>query len=395
MLSNFNEYRTGQFIRLATVVIFLLLFSFNVQAKQTPDKSEYSQAAERLVKLWNDRAHEDFSEMLSPSRIGYRTLKGTKFTDKQKKAYIAGLKTGLNQAVNKMIDIVPEDSYVKLLKTSPMKDGIKALVRADYGDNGLGYVEFYLQKTTGSGIKVIDWFDYSQGQLASEVLRQILAITAPSQSYVDNFFNIVSGKAVTRQEFIKLFKSIQAKDYDKFANLYRGLSADAKRNRQLMVVAVSTASLSQDELLYQQVLDDLHKYHHNDPKISFLLIDYLFYKERYSEALQSINAFREQIDVNDAALMVLESNIYAVSGSYDDSIGRAEKAIKIEPEYEDAYWSLLFVLSRAGQYPRAIKVAELLEDQFDYLLDSDALAADNSYDGLRNSSEFKAWRAGR
>ena len=395
MFLKFNEFWLRQFIRLTTPVIFSLLVSFNAQAKQAADESEYLQAAERLVKLWNGRSHEDFSGMLSSSRIGYRALKGTSFTEKQKKAYIMGLKAGLRQAVHKMIDTVPEDSYVKLLKTSPMNDGVKALIRVDYGDSGLGYVEFYLQETTRSGIKVVDWFDYSRGQLVSEVLRQLLAVTMPSSSYIDNFFNVVSGKAVVRQEIIKLFKSIQAKDYGEFANLYRGLSEETKQNKQLMVVAVSTAALSQDELLYQQVLDDLYKYHHNDPKISFLLIDYLFYQEKYSAALQSVKAFREQIGVEDAGLMVLESNLYTMSGNYDDSIGRAEKAIKIEPEYEDAYWSLLFGLSRAGEYQRAIQVAELLEDRYDYLLDDEALAADSSYDGLRNSSEFRVWRAGR
>ena len=246
MFPDFNEYRIGHFILLTTVAIFSLFLGFNVHAKQAPDESEYLQAAERLVELWNRRAHEDFAGMLSPSRIGYRALKGTRFTEKQKKDYIKGLKVGLGQAVNKIINTVPEGSYVKLLKTAPMKDGVKAMIRADYGDNGLGYVEFYLQKTTASGIKVIDWFDYSQGQLVSDVLRQLLVITLPSQSYVDNLYNIVSGKAAVRQEFVRLFKSIQAKDYAEFAKLYRGLSeaANPRMNRCIKKFSMTCISIT-------------------------------------------------------------------------------------------------------------------------------------------------------
>lgn len=375
--------------------LLLLLLGTNAYAKQSQEIPAYNQAAETLVGFWNQRAYEEFSGMMNVSAISRRVLKGLGFSEKQKLEFTKGFKAGMRKSVDKIINQVPETRYVKLLKTTPMENGIKALVRVDYGDSGLSYLEFYLKKTTSSTVKVVDWYDYAQGQKFSETVRQLLVMRMPASSMVDRIFNIMDGKEAVRQQLIKVMKSIQENKPDEFEKIYQTLGKEARENKMLMILAVKMAILSQDDKFYRQVLNDLNKYHGTDTTVTFLLIDHLFYQKQYDAAVQAIERFQNDLGIEDAGLMSLKSNMLTLKGYPEKGARLAEKAIEKEPEFEDSYWSLFFSLASSEKHEQAVKVAAVLEDRFGYELNSASLAENEAYNGLRQSQVFKQWRAGR
>ncbi len=45
----------------------------------------------------------------------------------------------------KIINDMPEDAYVKMLRMKAKDDGVLALIRVDYGDFGTGYLDLHLK----------------------------------------------------------------------------------------------------------------------------------------------------------------------------------------------------------------------------------------------------------
>lgn len=382
--------------RFAVIIFFsLLAFSAESYARETQVTLDFQQAAEKAVGFWNQRAYEEYTDMLNVSAISRRALKGFKLSEKQKLEFTKGFKIGIRRSITVTFDQIPETGYAKLLKTTPMDDGAKALVRVDFGDNGLGYLEIHLKKNPRGKIKIVDWHDYTQGRNISDVLRQLFITRMPADTVADRAYNVLTGKVAVRQQLTAMLKLLRKNKINEFERVYKTLGKEAKQNKSLMVLAVNMANMSQNEKLYRQALDDLHKYHGDDASVSFLLIDHLFYQQHYDEAILSVDKFQTNIGMEDVGLMMLKSNMLTMKGKSEAGARLAARAIEKEPGFESAYWSLFFGLAKSGQYQQAIKTAAILEDKFGYRLDNTALAEDEAYDGLLQSQVFKQWRAGR
>lgn len=354
-------------------------------------RPDYTESIERIVVDLNGGSGRTFSEALDTRAIIEAIFLDLEVDDDFKQGFLEGFTIGLGRVGEQLIEQMPDSGYARVLRVVGHGDGAKALVRFDFGDNGFGYREFELQRTAGGLVAIRDWYDYGVGQYFTDSMRQLIVFTNARASLVSRLFDMLEGNESSLQRIGTAFQALQNRDYDGFFAAYDGLDPELKRNRLLMLIAVQAGSMSGDEALYRRTLADLDRYYGDDATLTFLLIDHYFFEERYDEALGAIRRFRSHIGVDDAALAMLEANIYLTQEQYPETIARASRAVELEPELENPYWALLPALSVTHRFDDAVAVLQVLEQQFYYEFEPSAFAEEPLYAGLVESDAFDAW----
>jgi tetratricopeptide (TPR) repeat protein len=90
---------------------------------------------------------------------------------------------------------------------------------------------------------------------------------------------------------------------------------------------------------------------------------------------------------------MLRSNIYMTMGKHQEAITYASKAIEVEPDMTDPYFTLAQSHVSLGQFAEAIEVYSTLRDDFGFQFTQENFAKDATFTKFIASSQFKKWMA--
>jgi tetratricopeptide (TPR) repeat protein len=285
-----------------------------------------------------------------------------------------------------------ENALLTFVRHRRMDGGNYALVRVDYGEKGLSYLDFALRKDEAGSVRIVDWHDYSQGQPYTASLRQAMVLLIPQERNL--FGKLLGVEELNEKEgrgFVELARLLREQDFPGWLEKYDSLSEKLKLSRILLVTRVLIASASGDAGQYRLALGDVHEHLGDDPTLSLVLTDYYFYEEDYGAAQEALERLTEYTG-GDAAIDHLRANIFLAEENYADSIEYARKAIAQDAAYEDSYWTLLDASVLTGQYQAAVGVIEDIETRFGYRLDPARLAEVDGYGGFAESEAFAQWK---
>ncbi len=374
-------------------LIFLLLstgFSFSLHA--ATNLAEYQSAMTQLEADLDRRSAERFRSITDFDNILQRTFAEIEndIDPGFKKGFIKGFKNkGINNLVQKMLGMMPDQNGAQLIRVVEENGKVHAAMRLDYQDMGYGYLDFELEKDKRSGeVRIVDWYDYQAGQNYSRSLMQIVATLSPNSNLIRKIFDIASGKTASAKQILEMISASNRNEMDRAKSLYTGMDESIKKNWVFMIISVNMANMSGDMEFYKQVLVDAEKYFSDDPRASFVLIDYYILQEQYDEAIQRINQLSNIFKHRDAGLWHMNANTHLMKGSYSHAIKSARKGIQLEPDFELVYWSLLNAQVLAGDNSSATETIRELEQRFGYLLTRDILAQDEVYKDYVNSPEY-------
>jgi tetratricopeptide (TPR) repeat protein len=384
---------TKRFI--AGIIAALCLTSTLLWAKPG-ESTPFQSAMEQIVNGFTAHNTKPFDQAVDADAILDTTFSDILLSTEWERGFRSGLKKAITtQLGEKLIGQMPAGTYAKLLRIKVDGNKAKALIRLDFGDNGNAYMDMHLVNNKKGKIRIVDWYDYSRGQLYTESLQQITATLSPTPTVLGKIFDIASNRKANMDLVFKLIKMNKEGKHKEVATEFLTLDESLRKSRLLSITAVQAANQSGDMDLYKKTLSNLEHYFNNDPGMAFLLLDYYFLEGRYEKVLATIDQLQKSFGVKDAALIAIKSNTMFSQEKYQEAEKLASQAIALEPEYENAYWTLLNSQLPQKKFHEAVLTAKTLEEKFGYDMGPESLAKSETLSELTKSPEYRKWKNGK
>jgi hypothetical protein len=336
---------------------------------------------------------ESFVQAIDAEAIIDNATRGL-FTDP---SWLSGVRRGFTKEIKtgfglRFLALLESGSYVKLLRLKTNEGGAQALLRFDYGDLGAGYMDFYLLRSERGDVRIVDWYDFGMGQRYTETLKQLIGMSAPTPTLLGTIFDITSKRKKTAdiiQEIIDL--KVQKKNKELVDKILQ-LDNTYRRSRVLCLIAVQSASQSDDIELYRRAMANLEHYHGDEEKLFFILLDYYFLEKKYDDLLSHLDIVQAMLSVDDANLEVIRANACNYKGDLKCALAAARRATVLEPEYEYGYWALFASQVELGDYVGGVKTARMLEENFGRYMDPVTLSEIKGSNNFIQSEVYRQWR---
>ncbi len=368
----------------------LTFFSMTAQA-EAPSAELVQKELQLLENSMNNRSPDKFNELLDVDTVLKVALDDLDVDENYRNGFMKGVRENKHKIITKILGLLGEYGSVKLLKVTHADDMSRGLMRLDYGDQGYGYMELHLVQRLGR-VYIVDWYDYALGQEYTRSLRQIVAVSFPKPDLIGRVFDIVSNRRTISRNIVAVINLAKDRKYDELIKKYNSLGAPYKKIPIFMLLMVQTAGSMNNDDFYKQTLSDLAEFHGNNPRLGFILIDYYYYAGKYETAIKLIDNLIKEFGAEDAGMLTLKSNLLIEMDKPDRAQVLIERIIRIEPEYEDAYWRLLSLVISDKKYSHAVQVCQNLETRFGYDLNKEVMASEPAYKDFIASSEYMNWR---
>lgn len=349
----------------------------------------------QLETIFNERQTDTFSSMLDLSGLSARVAANVYDNEKGRAEFVRGfMKTA--QAKTLVTDFFGQldrspESAAKYMKVVRRGNENRPLLRMDYGDSGFEYIEFVVQADAKGKARIVDWAPLSSGELYSEVVgRMARILTEPSPGLIQTLLGMQQIDQATLKRMKTIAEMRRKGDLRSALQEMEKLPAEIADSRVVLVQRASLASEMNDDDAYRKMLARLEKLHGNDPAAAFMLLDHYFYAKDLNKCLQAIASIESRVGV-DGMTQMLRSNIYASSGMHKEAITHASKAIDIEPDMSDPYFTLAQSHVVLGQFAEAIEIYSTLQADFGYEFSKDNFAQDATFTKFIASSQFKKW----
>lgn len=349
----------------------------------------------QLETIFNERQTDTFSSMLDLSGLGARVAANVYDNEKGRAEFVRGfMKTA--QAKTLVTDFFGQldrspESAAKYMKLVRRGNENRPLLRMDYGDSGFEYIEFVVQADAKGKARIVDWAPLSSGELYSEVVgRMARILTEPSPGLIQNLLGMQQIDQATLKRMKTIAEMRRKGDLRGALQEMEKLPAEIADSRIVLVQRASLASEMNDDDAYRKMLARLEKLHGNDPAAAFMLLDHYFYAKDLTKCLQAIASIESRVGV-DGMTQMLRSNIYASSGMHKEAITHASKAIDIEPDMSDPYFTLAQSHVVLGQFAEAIEIYSTLQADFGYEFSKENFAQDATFTKFIASPQFKTW----
>ncbi|MDH5693926.1 MAG: hypothetical protein OEZ47_12555 [Gammaproteobacteria bacterium] len=267
------------------------------------------------------------------------------------------------------IFLKPGNKWVYLKKDE--KAGM-AFLRMEMASGGVSFVKVKYREEKEK-VSIRDWFDYSTGLWLSEKLQVLMP------GYAEEKFPELT-------LFLMMYESGATDDAWEFIS---ELSKSMSLPVWAMVVQLQIA-VQRNKNEVETVLDNMSKNYPGDSRHQVMLIDYYYMTGRYDKIFKLLSTM-EGVVGEDAALETIKATLYLERKDSDSTIDGLKKAIRLDPAYEQAYWTLLSALAQFEFYKQGVVVLDLLEKKFNYHLDASNLAELEGLDKLIKSDEFASW----
>jgi hypothetical protein len=370
----------------------LLVMLFASSAVAGTGGTDYERFGQSISAALNAGDAKTITRALDKEAILDRALDGITQRGKTVDELRSGLGKGLDQAGALLTRNLSENARTTFVRARSVNGEHHALMRVDLGDKGLNYMDFVLHKDRTGSVKVIDWYDYAQGQLYTDGVRQLIVLMMPQErTLLEKLLRVKGIDQRAAREVMELARLLREQKYAEWLKTYDGLSKDLKKSRVLLISRVLLAGAVGDDGLYRRALRDVHTYLGDDPTLGLVLIDYYFYEEDYDAAQAALTRLAKYTG-GDAAIDRLRANISLAAGNYSESMTFARSAIGQDRAYEDSYWTLLEASVLAKKYETTVGVLRSLEKDFGYDLNPETVRTMEGYEAFADSVAFAKWK---
>lgn len=374
------------------VALFIATTSVALPDSKAPDMAA---VGAELTAIFNERKGDTLAAMLDMNALGTRVAENVYESEKGRSDFVRGFtKTAQSSVLVKdfmaLLDRSPE-STAKFMKVVTRGAETRPLLRFDYGDSGFEYIEFVVRSDGKGGIRIVDWAPLSGGELYSQVIGRMSRILSdPAPGLIQTLL----GMPKIDQESLKRMKAIaEMRRKGDLRGAYlemEKLPAAISDSRVMLVQRASLASEAGDDANYRRMLARLEQLHGNDPAAAFMLLDHYFFAKDLDKCLRAIGTIESRVGV-DGMTQMLRSNIYMSMGKHQEAVTYARKAIEVEPDMTDPYFTLAQSHVSLGQFAEAIEVYSTLRDEFGYQFTKENFAKDETFTKFIASPQFKKW----
>ena len=369
----------------------ILIMLSAIAANASGDEGPYQEIAARIVDDFNNRDTSTFTRTFNVRAFFKEVFRDLDLKKEYKNNFQKGFRQKSHRIGDQILQHMPEDRYVKLLRINQDRNGAKALLRLDYGEQGIVYLDLFLKKAKSGKIIIFDWYDFGTGLKYSDSVRQFVLLTAPDPSALKQIFNIATGRKNKIKKIMALIKAKQKGDYEKVCSIYNSFDKELKQIKVLALINLDAANITGNSKLYADALRSFETYFGDDPTCSFMLINHYFLEKNYAKTIQALETFSAYVGIEDGAILSLKSSVLLEQEELKAASLVAEKGILVEPDYEDNYWTALYCYAGLEDYSKATSICRKLESKFLYNLTMEVFQEEETFQGLIQSKPFIAW----
>lgn len=376
------------------LVMLMMVLSHSVEAKTAQENTDQSLLflANEIVTAINQRDSDSLNAVFDYPELARRAAISSTDNERERKAFIRGMLKDPGKFGRRFIKSVDFTSgKAKFLRVIKQGDQERILIRLNLGESGFDYKEFVVRRQLNHHYKVIDLYQLTAGQLLSDTIGSIAKLMMdPDPAIVKKLFGINQFDDDLLKQLVLMNKYAQQNKYEEAYQVFNDMPSAVRNARIMLTLGLSYVNYTGDDAKYKQLLGDLARYHSLDPAAAFMLIDHYVYQGDTHKALSSVNLIESKYG-QDAALETIRANLYLISNDLKKSLISAKKGIALEPDFEEAYFSLAEGYIRLGRYQEAIDTFEMLVSLFGYQFSVESFNSEPTYFKFIDSKAFKNW----
>ena len=232
-------------------------------------------------------------------------------------------------------------------------------------DGGLNYHRYSLIRRSGGAVVAGDMYVFMTAEDLSATLRRSWLPLA------NQTFKAAGGKAKAPEdpflknigEYQKIATLFSKKEYAEVLALYRKLPEAVRKDKSLMIFALTSAQ-AVSEKDYIQAIDDFRKAYPKDPALDLILIDGYAMRKEYDETLQCIDRLNAAVGGRDAVLLAKRAAMLLELAKVADARKSVDAAMAAEPDERDGYAVGLDVALAEKNFDDTVKFMTVLEKKF-------------------------------
>lgn len=385
------KYRLKILINVLVVVI-LLIPSFSYA-----DNQMETEAIGRLLAISINK--NDYSAINKKfDADGFITLVADKLMvpQNQRADFNKGMMMSVSHDLIKKIVVgsaggVKNAKYIGLIA---VEDSLRPVVRVVYNNGTMNFIGSKIARKNNE-IKFVDLYISAVGMDMSDFLKQdgLLLLKQPTdwvaqlvdQSLVDERYSQEIILKILQQAMLFKRQGNMRATYEKLQELPEPI----KHNEQINVLIMEVASLFNQEFFLKE-LEKFVIYHDDNQRFAFVLSSYYLHKGKYDEALSVLNNDIERYQ-QDASLLILRANILMIKKDYAAVYQEIDRALKKEPDYEDAYWVAVVASMNEHAFDKTVSWFTRLESQFGHSYSDENFVGDEIYKGFVSSKPYNTW----
>lgn len=372
------------------------LYSLPVSADDSDNKFKEASAL-NVVKAFQSDDLAEIEKVLSLKKLGYKVA--PKLFDKRSdiNGFVEGftLKESRERFIaSSFSGILTEGTRVYYRSLREMNGNIYPLIRIDVGQGGHEYLLLDIALSGPEKGKIQDMFVASSGKWSSESIAgasKLLLIK--DNSLLQQFFGNIEINEDLGNQFVELGNLRASGQYAEAYKLIMNFPEAIRQDRAIIDVAIQVGQMYRDDAYYFQ-LGELAKYHGKDPSTQFVLVDHYFIQGDFDNAQKSINQVLDLFG-EDAALYNLKANVSSNQQDLASAIEFSQQAIKIEPTFAPAYWTLLTLQSSQNAFADMVKTLTAIEQNLGFDFTENDFMGNNFYTAFLSSQEFKNWMSSK
>lgn len=302
------------------------------------------------------------------------------FMDSVMKGDVAELGKNICEALN------GEGSY-KFLRLVKDRGRLVARFRM-YSGQGMNYHDYLLASDTKGQVVAVDLYIYSLGENLSQTFHRVASVAAAEgKTAGGGKGGLVEGsrRAKAMARHFREGKAEEAlQDYD-------SLPAALKQEKSVMLLRVTAAGQVSDDL-YASALEEYQQRFPDDASADLVSIKLLFLKGKFDEVHKALDRLEAQVGA-DAALDRWRANCWMSMDDLPKAREAALRAVREEPDFQDAYWTLVTVALKQKDFPEVARVLTVLEKELKAQLPD--LQETPIYADFLKSDEYAKWARSR
>lgn len=376
---------------LATIALGLAAFSSGAFAA-TPSDPELEELGLAYALAVNQRDTAALDTLVSAQHLAENIVEIAGDSPEEKKVLLATFKKEIPTINSRMLVELDRQNTSAIYLRIHEFDGMRGpLVRYNVG-GGYNYVLLIPVSVgrTDSQARIGDLYFATSGELMSETVGIATQLaSSPSETFLGKLFGVdeINRDFVSQiQQVAKLRQENRLREaYDVLDQTEGGI-----RNHRLVLMNTIQIASQLDEALYRKELRRLAEHHNTDPRVAFTLLDHYFYENQLDKAMSIIDLMAESYG-DDGVFNLLRANVEFARGRIDAARGYARKSVQLEPNNEDAHWTLLTTLVQSEMYAESVTELKALESGFGYAFARENFDGEPLYAEFIKSDEFAQW----
>lgn len=271
------------------------------------------------------------------------------------------------------------------------KDGEQRVIfRLVQDEGGVNYHDFRVVKLKSGKIAAVDTHIAATGEQFTRTLRRLYLSAAKSvnRSALERLAGADADAAAASDLMLKMATDMQSRNFRGIVNSFESAAENVKKDKSLLMLYCTAAMQTQDDQTYMRSIEAFRKYHPTDPAVDFMSLDWLILKERYDEALASLDKIKKSVG-GDGYLDALRAELLYSKGEKEEALKVSDEAIATCPDLAQVYWLAISLTLREKKFARTTEL--LIELDKNFALEFEDLRTVPEYAEYVASPEHQKW----